>query len=162
MPIRGKNIKILRKIYFAEAVLKETEIVPIDIKEFAQNILGAIQILKVEREENLSFKINIEGKYMLDKKCFEILLILLAQNSKYVSVYEHKTKLVIKADVNPDSKLEKIFKKIKTDRFYENKSGYLFAVFSAVTTLKKSINITGEKEILANPFSPVNIFLKGD
>ena len=159
MPISEKNINILRKICFAEALLKETEIVPIDINEFARNFLGAIQILKVEREENFVFKINTQRKFLLDKKCLEILLILLSQNSNNVSIYEHKSELVVKTHIKSDGRIEKILRKMNAFRFYENKSGYLFAVLPVAKTLKKGINIATEKEILGDPYSIVNIFI---
>ncbi len=159
LPISPKNIEILRKIYYAEAILKEKENVPIEINEYAKNILGAVQILKIEKEKPFTFKIVTKDRYLLDKKTLEILLILLSRNSTHISIYEYKSNLVIKADTLPDLKFQKLLLKMKANSVYEHKEGYIFALFSAEKTTKKSIKNAEEKEILCNPFSSANIFI---
>lgn len=160
LPISLKNREILRKIYFAEAILKETEIMPIDIKKFSENLLGAMQILKIEKEEKFTFKITAEGNYLLDKKCLEILLILLSQNNTHISIYEYNSKLVIKTNLHRNPQINILLQKLNACSFYEYKTEKLITVISAHKTPKRSIPFPYESEILSNPFSAVNIFIK--
>ena len=95
----------------------------------------------------------------MDKKCLEILLVLLAKNSSEIRVYEYKTKVVIKANTVLDKKIERLLKKMDARSFYEYKTGCLYAVFTAAKTFKQGIRVINEEEIVSNPFSSVNIFI---
>lgn len=159
-PLNAKQRGILRKIHFAEAVFCDSQAVPIDMKEFAGELLSAARILKLEKKEEFCFSVKVKENLLIDAKPFEALILTLAQKSRYLKIFTFRKNLIIESE-RLDGDISSLIKRLDAFCIYEINRGEMYIIISAAQTSKKTVSIKKEWEQLCDPFSSVNIFLSG-
>ena len=155
--ITSKQREILKKIYFIEAILKSGEEQPLAVGAFSKELLGALQIKRMENGEKLRFSVETDIVVLTDLKVLEILLVLIVENTSYIRIFSAKRRLVIETQSIDKGIISPLITALKGNSFYELKSGRNYIVIPASVTAKPSVKIKREWEYLQDPFSSVNL-----
>lgn len=155
--LKPRHIKMLIKIYEAEAKFSYEEKMPIDIGEFSHKLLLAAHLLLLNKNRNTYFKVNIKGIFYINKKLFTALLLNICKSSDTVFVYYLNGRIIVKCKTAVKLNFA-ITKFLNAVSLFETKSQTQIIFIKADKTDKKGCNTEKEWDIL-NPFSPVNIYL---
>lgn len=156
--ITQRHLRLLSKIYAAEALFGRENVLPTDIKCLSENLLLAAQLYFLESGQVFHFKAKRTGNFLINPKLYTALLLSLCKKSTKAEVFTEKEKIIIKGvGFNPYCK--RFIKALNGGFIYERKTEALLIWLPAERTDKKAIETEKEWEFYLNPFSPVNIFL---
>ena len=153
---KPKYLKNLMKIHRAEALFSNsTE--PINIKKFTDEILKAVFIKKTESEKGFGFRVSAIGTFLINKKLYTSLLLLLCQDTDRIKIDLLNDKILITVSV--ESFDLNLINAIGATHFYERKTKQLYILITAPKTNKTPTDIEKDWEYILNPLSVVNIYL---
>lgn len=157
--IKPKYLKMLKKIYKAEAIIGD-EVLPVNILDYTENLLFAIYVKRVNRNKCFHFSVNSTGNYLINVKAYTSLLLDISLNSQNLWIENVKGNIIIKADMLYKEENNKILKVLKGYYYnirYDNKSVF---VIPSIFTGKRELQFNNIWDYLANPFSEVNMWIE--
>ncbi|MBR7133882.1 MAG: hypothetical protein IKD04_10175 [Clostridia bacterium] len=149
----------MKKITLAQAVFAKRCPEPVDISELSSGLLQAAYIKLLEKGRRFSFSVSVSEVFLIDKKGFEALLLLLCCSAEKIFVYSHRGKIAIKARAAELDACRPLIDVLKITAFKELKTNTSILIIPATKTEKKPIKECDVSDYIIDPFSPVNVFL---
>lgn len=156
--ISKKQISILKKILIAET-LQNPELLPTDINILSYKILYLSYFFYLGNGENFRFRINFNGTFLISQKAFSLLLLSVCNQSRNIEVLNIKNNICIKLKNCKDTPNHTLLKHLNSIVYKEKKSGDLLISIPAEKTDKEALEAFDINLSLADPFSPINMFL---
>ena len=157
--VKKEYIFALKKIYNSEALNKNKEEEPINIKEYCADILTAVFIKKLIGFESFDFYISVQSNFYADVKIFTALLLTVCENANSIEIFENRKRLVFKTTAIINKGILKLLYRLNGYYLTDLKKGYLYLIFNLASTLKESRRFETAHEQLQNPLSPVNLYI---
>ncbi len=157
--VNRHHMRLLKKIYQAEALYNYNEILPIDIYRYSVSVLDSALILS-SRHKNYYYDIDFTGSFLINKRLYTALLLLLFSKNISFKAYTCQNRLIIRTDTAIPKRFKKIIFAMNGLILTSTLSKNQIIMLSASRTSKKPIYTESEFELLANPFSPIHIFLE--
>lgn len=158
----GLNIKYLKnlsKIYTAEAFFESDSKKPLELEKFCFNILCAVWIIKLRRQEKFEFKIDLKGIFLINPKLLTVLLLNLSKESKKIIITEKGNHIVIDFKGSHKKSLSAL-KRLQGFYFYSSKFSSGKLIIPCHKTTQKSKEFSGVIENICDQYSPVNLFFE--
>lgn len=157
--ISEQYLKNLAKIYEAEAIFIKQQDFPFDLENYLHELLTAIYLKKLIKNQDFEFNINVFGNKIFDKKSFSALILKICQQTNDIEIFEQNKKIVIKTKIKTTEKLLLLVKKFKGQIFCEKKTGNCLIILPFNSTQKTTRDFEDAHTLLQNPLSPVNSYL---
>ncbi len=156
-----KYLTGLMKIHRFEALISDDR-EPVNIKEYSENILGAVFLLLFEKNKDFYFKLHDTGTVLINRKRFTSLLLNLCKTAEEVEIGQYDGKILLKsvaADYDDNVKLIKAF---KHTYYYEVNTKTLNILIDAEKTDKEDLHLKDGIDYVLDPLSVVNIYLDSE
>ena len=157
--IKPKYLNNLMKIHTAESLFTDYE-EPTHIGNFTLEILKAVKIKKLEKHQEFEFKVSKTDVFLINKKLFTTLLLILSKNSSKLAVKQYRGKVLIITNHKEKSEILKLLKKLNGKYFFEVKTKLFYILLNLPKTSKKPKEEEKDWEYILNPLSVVNIYLE--
>lgn len=163
--ITDKHLEMLKKIHLAQSVYSANEMQPIDVISFSNALLGAAEIILLQKGKRLAVTSKGGGIFMINRHLLSAVILQLVNGcggkSCEFTISALTDKIIIKVCGTDCSQVSPtVVKALDGVLLSERKQKRVIVSFPTVATNKKPIITENEWFFLTDKLSPVNIYLK--
>ena len=151
--LQARHLKMLKKIYTAEAYLNRNSFLSVDIYKLSTNLFRAAKAIA----PNFNFKVAHSSNRYINKAIFTLFLLKISLLSSKCEISFTKESIVVKSDISPGP-LSAFLSAMGGYSLYEIHRNRSLLIIPAPKTDKPSVYIESEWELIFDKFSLVNIF----